>query len=156
QKYCNKSLGMEDGRIKDESIKASSHATSGCGSDPCSPYNGRLNGKVNAWVPQKNDLDKWLQVNLLNITEVTSVATQGVKLSSGAVLYVKSYKLKYSDNDDSSFQEHSTTFVGNADASSVVKNAINPPIVARYVRVHSFDYQGAVALRIELYGCVLN
>ena len=30
---------------------------------------------------------------------------------------------------------------------------MNPPIVARYIKVHPQTWQGFIALRVELYGC---
>lgn len=30
---------------------------------------------------------------------------------------------------------------------------MNPPIVARYIKIHPKTWQGFIALRVELYGC---
>ncbi|XP_028517886.1 neuropilin-2-like, partial [Exaiptasia diaphana] len=149
--YCNESLGMEDGRIKDGDITASSYWYM-CGPVPCRPYKGRLNSDA-AWLTATPSPNEYLQVDLLKITKLTSIATQGFPLGHYGARYTREYKLKYSNNVASSFQDHGTTFTGNTDANSVVKNAISPPIVARYVRVHSLSWQTTIALRIELYGC---
>ena len=71
------SLGLEDGRIQDGAISASS------------AYNiyyaaklGRLNlkakvGNVGAWCVLTRDANQWLQIDLGAGTTVTKVATQG-------------------------------------------------------------------------------
>ena len=87
------SLGMEDRRIQDSAMTASSfysnnHATK----------LGRLNlvaasGKAGAWCAKKNDANQWLQIDLGTPTTVTKVATQGRQDSSE---WVTSYSLSYS------------------------------------------------------------
>ena len=97
-----KALGMESGAIAESQITASSELNS---------YHGvtraRLHTKETdvysrgAWVPAKNDLNQWLQVNLGKITTVTHVATQGRNAYSPVQMVTK-YKLQFSD-DGASF-----------------------------------------------------
>jgi hypothetical protein len=47
----------------------------------------------------------------------------------------------------------SKIFEANNDSSSVVKYHIFPRIFARYVRLHPKTWQGACAVRTEVYGC---
>ena len=44
-------------------------------------------------------------------------------------------------------------FYGNADRNTVVKQELEPPIVARFLRIYPVKYNGRPALRLELYGC---
>ena len=42
---------------------------------------------------------------------------------------------------------------GNTDMSTVKRNNLTKPIVARYVRIHPTAWQTDVCLRAEFYGC---
>ena len=42
---------------------------------------------------------------------------------------------------------------GNTDMSTVKRNNLTKPIVARYVRIHATAWQTDVCLRAEFYGC---
>ena len=42
---------------------------------------------------------------------------------------------------------------GNTDMSTVKRNNLTKPIVARYVRIHPTVWQTDVCLRAEFYGC---
>lgn len=42
------------------------------------------------------------------------------------------------------------------DSSRVKNNHFSPPFVARYVRIHPFNYVQKPALRLELLGCDIN
>ena len=44
-------------------------------------------------------------------------------------------------------------FSGNADMDTVVKQELEPPIIARFLRIYPLNYQTFPALRLELYGC---
>ena len=44
-------------------------------------------------------------------------------------------------------------FVGSQDPFTVKKNAVVPPIVARYVRIHPTEWELDICLRAEFYGC---
>ena len=86
-------LGMEDGRIADIEMSASTIASSAHAAKL-----GRLNlaaasGKAGAWCAKKNNVNQWLQMDLGTSTTVTKVATQGRQDSSQ---WVTSYSLSYS------------------------------------------------------------
>ena len=87
------SLGIEDGRIQDSAMTASTIASSNHASKL-----GRLNqvaasGKAGAWCAKKNDVNQWLQIDVGTSTTVTKVATQG---RQDASQWVTSYTLSYS------------------------------------------------------------
>ena len=87
------SLGLEDGRIQDGAMSASSQ------------YNnyhaaklGRLNlearaGNVGAWCVLTRDANQWLQIDLGGGTTVTKVVTQG---RQDADQWVTTYAISYS------------------------------------------------------------
>lgn len=70
-------LGMENGSIPDDAIKASSELD-----DQHSASRARLNAKpdeekMGAWVPLESDENQWLQVDLGKVTRLTKIALQG-------------------------------------------------------------------------------
>ena len=91
--HCLMSLGLENGRIQDGAMTASS------------VYNnyhaaklGRLNlearaGNAGAWCVKKVDAHQWLQIDLGGGTTVTKIVTQGRQDSDQ---WVTSYAISYS------------------------------------------------------------
>jgi len=88
-------VGLEDGRIKDNQITASSHW------DNHEASGARLNNKykyVNnkiswgAWCTDVKDTHQYLSVDLGHVRAISGVATQGAILKS----FVKNYKMNYS------------------------------------------------------------
>ncbi|XP_052027777.1 coagulation factor VIII isoform X3 [Apodemus sylvaticus] len=47
-------------------------------------------------------------------------------------------------------------FFGNVDSSGIKHNSFNPPIIARYIRLHPTHFSIRSTLRMELMGCDLN
>ena len=88
-------LGVEDGRVPDPLMRASSFYNY-----YCSPFNGRLNRRRygrygGAWCAKRRDRRQWLQVDFGAYTRVSRIATQGRQNSAQ---WVKSYSLSYSKN----------------------------------------------------------
>ena len=48
---------------------------------------------------------------------------------------------------------HPQELLGNADNNTVVKQELDPPIVARFLRIYPLEYHQFRTLRLELYGC---
>ncbi|XP_015768212.1 PREDICTED: lactadherin-like isoform X3 [Acropora digitifera] len=165
---CNRSMGMESGKILNKQITASSkwnahHAA----------HQGRLNfqkvveegvaGKSGSWSALKNDKNQWLQVDLLREESVvTSVATQGRNRHpplGRRNQWVKSYKLQYSNNGvdfeyyKDARQNSAKVFAGNNDRDSIVRHYLNPPIRARYIRFQPIAWNRHISMRVGLNGC---
>ena len=97
---CLSPLGMEGFRIKDSQITTSSvlKGTTAYG------WQARLNqniGDWGAWCPDgssgkitERNYDQYIQIDLLNLTKITRIATQGRELSK-KMEYVKDYKISY-------------------------------------------------------------
>ena len=92
---------MEDGRIKDLQITASSVYKK---RSPF-PWLARLNRNIPSWgawcpditggtITEKN-YDQYIQIDLLNLTNITGIATQGRSYSNGKE-YARNYKISYS------------------------------------------------------------
>ena len=79
---CAAPLGMENGTIEDSQINASSAYHT----DYSGPEKARLHMKEEqsrdgyfrvGWLPNTNDKNQWLQINLTQVMNVTKIATQG-------------------------------------------------------------------------------
>ncbi|XP_044166438.1 discoidin, CUB and LCCL domain-containing protein 2-like [Acropora millepora] len=165
---CNKSLGMESGKILDKQITASSEWDANH-----TAHQGRLNfqevvegvvaKKSGSWSALIRDQNQWLQVDLLRQESVvTSVATQGRNKNSlwgEHNQWVQSYKLQYSNNGvDFEYykderQNSAKVFAGNNDRDSIVRHYLNPPIRARYIRFQPIAWNGHISMRVGLNGC---
>ena len=117
---CQDALGMENGLISDAQLSASSQWN-----DLEGAHRGRLHltevwdplHESGGWVSKLNDVNQWLQIDVLGLTRnyvrVTRVSTQGRESTSYGQLYVKTYKLQYS-NDGVNFQYYKESGSTNA------------------------------------------
>ena len=90
---CSMSLGIEDGRIPDSALTASTVYSSSCAATLARLNLAAASGKAGSWCAKKNDVNQWLQIDLGTPTTVTKVATQG-RQDSGQ--WITSYSLSYS------------------------------------------------------------
>ena len=90
-KACIEALGMEDGRIPDSAISASSFVN-----EDTHPRLVRLNSP-SAWVAAYNELKSWVQVDLGRDAMIKKIATQGKR---GSYLWVKTYTLSSRANEE--------------------------------------------------------
>ncbi|XP_007538277.1 coagulation factor VIII isoform X1 [Erinaceus europaeus] len=154
-KQCKTPLGMASGRIQDFQITASGQY------GQWAPKLARLHysGAVNAW--STKEPFSWIKVDLLAPMIVHGIMTQGArqKLSS---LYISQFIIMYSldGNKWQTYRGNSTgtlmVFFGNLDSSAIKHNVFDPPIIARYIRLHPTHYSVRSTLRMELMGCDLN
>ncbi|KFQ45995.1 Coagulation factor VIII [Nestor notabilis] len=153
---CSMPLGMEDRGIPDQRISASSYSTNVFSS--WSPARARLNmqGRTNAWRPKSNSPGEWLQVDFEVTKKVTAIITQGAK-AVFTHMFVTEFAVSTSQNG-----VHWTPvlqgskekiFKANQDHTSTVMNTLEPPLFARYVRIHPRQWHNHIALRIEFLGC---
>ncbi|XP_030844550.1 uncharacterized protein LOC579853 isoform X8 [Strongylocentrotus purpuratus] len=150
-------LGLESYIIPDSSLTASSEFSA-----DYAAKRGRLNlvreGNLKApWIARTNDANQWIQVDLLDLYRITSVATQGRQDSSQ---WVKSYKLACSTDgttfhtvqDISTNPAYDKIFTGNVDRNTIVTNILPVPQICRYVRLMPVKWFGYISLRMEIYG----
>ncbi|KAB0377036.1 hypothetical protein FD755_011480 [Muntiacus reevesi] len=158
---CKMPMGLSSGLIADSQIQASEFW------GYWDPTLARLNngGSYNAWIPEKlsRELNSqpWIQVDMQKEVLLTGIQTQGAKH------YLKSYYttefcVAYSSDKKNwrIFKGNSTKnvmyFGGNSDASTIKENHIDPPVVARYIRISPTGSYNKPALRLELQGCEVN
>jgi len=146
-------LGMEDGRILDSQVTASSQYSAFTKAAYARLHLISTPEKQGAWAAanKKYDPNPWLQVDLLRQVHVLAIATQG---RSGNPQWVTSYSLQ-SGNDGVMFIDYNEgqIFQGNENKGAVVKHELIPAITAKYIRVLPKTWNYWAAMRIELYGC---
>ncbi|XP_019647153.1 PREDICTED: discoidin, CUB and LCCL domain-containing protein 2-like [Branchiostoma belcheri] len=157
EEACISPLGMESGDISRDQITASSRD---CANDCGMTSFGRLHGN-DSWYPDKFATTEWIQIDLLEVKSVTGIQTQGHQRSN-TTYFVSSFKLQSSNKatDDwttygnSTYPKEDAIFDGNRDADTVKENLLDPPILARYIRVLPWTWSpNGVSLRLELLGC---
>uniref|UniRef100_A0A8D3B3L8 Discoidin domain-containing receptor 2 n=1 Tax=Scophthalmus maximus TaxID=52904 RepID=A0A8D3B3L8_SCOMX len=156
--HCRYALGMEDGRIRDDDITASSqwYETTG-------PQYARLNREEGegAWCPEgqlEPSDSQYLQVDLGRLTFLTVVGTQGRYARSSGNEYARAYRLNYSRDGLlwKSWRNRlgNTVMEGNKNAYTSVINDLHPPVITRHVRLIPVTrLSTTVCMRVELYGC---
>ncbi|NXA45809.1 FA8 factor, partial [Nothocercus julius] len=153
---CSMPLGMENGKIPDQRISASSYSTSVLSS--WSPSQARLNrqGRTNAWRPKANSPSEWLQVDFEVTKKVTAIITQGAR-AVFTNMFVKEFAVSSSQDGvrwTPLLQDgKEKIFQANRDHTGTVMNTLEPPLFARYVRIHPRRWHGHIALRTEFLGC---
>ncbi|XP_054829406.1 coagulation factor V [Eublepharis macularius] len=156
-KECKIPLGLAGGIIQDSQISASGHKIY------WEPKLARLDytGRYNAWSAEKKENGSWIQVDLRREVLITGIQTQGAKELTKH-LYTEEYFIAYSKNGKRwrAFRGNSTGtqkfFKGNSDGSGIKENHIDPPIVARYIRVYPTACYNRPTLRMELLGCEIE
>uniref|UniRef100_H3DH64 Discoidin domain-containing receptor 2 n=1 Tax=Tetraodon nigroviridis TaxID=99883 RepID=H3DH64_TETNG len=152
--HCRYALGMEDGRIPDEAITASSqwYKTTG-------PQYARLNQEKGdgAWCPEHLD-NQYLQVDLGRLTFLTVVGTQGRFARNTGNEFTSAYRLNYSRDGLlwKSWRNRlgNALIEGNKNTYASVINDLHPPIITRYIRLLPVTkHSPTVCMRVELYGC---
>ncbi|XP_069562025.1 discoidin domain-containing receptor 2 isoform X1 [Brachyistius frenatus] len=156
--HCRYALGMEDGRIKDNDITASSqwYETTG-------PRYARLNREEGdgAWCPEgqlEPSDSQYLQVDLSRLTFLTVVGTQGRYARNSGNEFARAYRVNYSRDGLlwKSWKNRlgNTVIEGNKNAYTSVINDLHPPIITRYIRlIPVTKLSTTVCMRVELYGC---
>ncbi|KXJ26121.1 Neuropilin-2 [Exaiptasia diaphana] len=147
---------MEDGRIKDSQLSASSSLRYELG-----PQRARLYSNVpdGSWIAGHNVAgQEYLQIDLLSSHVITHVATQGREYRYHQ--WVTKYYLKYEYRGEiwKSYRYGRIVkeFKGNVDKKSVVTNKLPSPIKTSAIRFVALEWHLYIALRVELYGCTAN
>ncbi|XP_019483170.1 PREDICTED: coagulation factor VIII isoform X2 [Hipposideros armiger] len=153
---CSIPLGMENKTISDAQITASSYLNNMFATWSPSQARLHLQGRTNAWRPQANNPEEWLQVDFQKTMKVTGIATQGVK-SLLTSMYVKEFLISSSQDGHNwtLFLQNGKVkfFQGNQDSFTPVVNSLDPPLLTRYLRIHPQRWVHQIALRLEVLGC---
>uniref|UniRef100_A0A8U8B4R9 Uncharacterized protein n=1 Tax=Geospiza parvula TaxID=87175 RepID=A0A8U8B4R9_GEOPR len=132
-------------------------------SDYWEPKLARLNnyGTYNAWSTTVEEELPWIQVDFRRQVLLTGIQTQGAKQFFKS-LYIQKYFLVYSKDKRAwnTFKGDSSPtgkiFDGNSNAYDIKENIIDPPIIARYIRLYPTEVYNRPTLRMELLGCEVD
>ncbi|XP_041481555.1 discoidin domain-containing receptor 2-like [Lytechinus variegatus] len=161
---CRYPLGMNDKTIKDEQLSASSVYMNNTLS--FGPQNARLhlNQGAGAWCPvnaqpESSGHYEYLQVDLLNLTVILALSTQGRWDTDFGNEFTSRFRLELSRDGGKTWIRYvqmtgEEVFIGNRDTNSQITVHISPPIVAQVLRIIPVvQVQTPVCMRVELYGC---
>ncbi|XP_022103672.1 lactadherin-like [Acanthaster planci] len=151
-------LGMEDGRIPDGSITASSFFSNDAN---YAPPRARLNtqGFPAAWADAgQSDPNPWIQVDFNTFVYVTALITQGRGDPPYNVQRVTQYQVMFSDDGEAWSQESNedgtpTKFPGNIVIDSEVTTRFSRAIHTRFLRILPTDWTSHCSMRFEVVGC---
>uniref|UniRef100_A0AAX7VW76 F5/8 type C domain-containing protein n=1 Tax=Astatotilapia calliptera TaxID=8154 RepID=A0AAX7VW76_ASTCA len=147
---CSLPLGLQRKSIPDGSFSASSSHSSFLRTWKPSLARLHQEGGANAWRPMNNNPHEWLQVDLEKVRRITGVITQGAR-SLMTQMMVTEFSVT------SSLDGHSWSLcqsgMGNDDPDEEAINVFEPPLFARYIRIHPRGWIKDIALRLEVLGC---
>ncbi|XP_038060459.1 retinoschisin-like [Patiria miniata] len=146
---------MEDGRIRDERITASSFRFNLAS---YVPPRARLNiqGHAAGWVSNySTDRSPWIQVDFVGTVTITGLITQG---RGDMDYWVTEYQVTYSEDGQS--WHHVTDadgtpikFPGNKDRNTLVTTRLPFALRTRILRIHPTDWHWHCSMRFEVIGC---
>ncbi|KAJ1190526.1 hypothetical protein NDU88_007264, partial [Pleurodeles waltl] len=108
------------------------------------------------WSPLESNSQQWLQIDLGDKVEITSVATQGRYGSSD---WVTSYVLLFSDTGHNwkHYRQENIiwAFRGNTNADTIVQHKFQHSIKTRFLRFvpMRWNVNGKIGMRVEVFGC---
>uniref|UniRef100_A0A8D9E443 Discoidin domain-containing receptor 2 n=1 Tax=Cacopsylla melanoneura TaxID=428564 RepID=A0A8D9E443_9HEMI len=159
QEECRSPLGMEEGKIPDHAITASSsYELKSVG-----PQNARIRNEKNggAWCPKaqiSSDVHEYLEINLMRSHLITLTETQGRFGNGQGQEYAEGFLVEYwrdSLNRWIIYNENGSKILsGNINTYLEVRQELVFPFVAQKVRFIPYSvYPRTVCMRVELYGC---
>ena len=159
---CGDSLGMENGRISDAQLSASSSYEI----NSVGPLQARLNNNNGggAWCPKSfiseaAGSQEFLEIDLGQEHRVTGVITQGRFANGLGQEFTEYFRVQYwrmgmNDFADYADAEGNDLFTGNRDTYTEVETGFEPPVTASRVRIVPFSYHPrTICMRVELLGC---
>ncbi|KZC04736.1 Discoidin domain-containing receptor 2, partial [Dufourea novaeangliae] len=156
---CILPLGMEEGKIPDDAITASSsYETKSVG-----PQNARIRQEKNggAWCPKaqiSNAIREYLEIDLTRYHLITWTETQGRFGNGQGQEYAEAFFLEYWR--DTKWHQYKNlkgdrVLRGNSNTYLVEKQKLDLPFVASRVRFVPYSqHPRTVCMRVEIYGCL--
>ncbi|XP_038060464.1 lactadherin-like [Patiria miniata] len=150
-------LGMEDGRIPDERITASSFWQNRADH---APPRARLNtqGYAAAWcnAGSTDNISPWIQVDFVGTVTITGLITQG--RGDNDRQRVEEYQVTYSEDGQAwnyviDADDTTMKFPGNKDSNTLVTTRLPFTLRTRILRIHPTDWNEHCSMRFELIGC---
>ncbi|KYN19447.1 Discoidin domain-containing receptor 2, partial [Trachymyrmex cornetzi] len=158
---CILPLGMEEGKIPDEAITASSSYEM----KSVGPQNARIRQEKNggAWCPKaqiSSAIREYLEIDLTRDHLITWTETQGRFGNGQGQEYAEAFFLEYWRHEKwHQYKDLRGNKVlrGNSNTYLVEKQKLDLPFVASRVRFVPYSqHPRTVCMRVEIYGCVWN
>ncbi|XP_073975548.1 discoidin domain-containing receptor 2-like isoform X3 [Rhodnius prolixus] len=158
---CMAALGMEEGRIPDTAISASStYEIKSVG-----PQNARIRQELNggAWCPKaqiSSEVREYLEVDLSRNHLVTKTETQGRFGNGQGQEYAESFLVEYWRESLNQWVVYKNArgqkvLAGNTNTYLVVHQELDLPFIASKVRFIPYsEHPRTVCMRVEIYGCL--
>ncbi|XP_038052366.1 lactadherin-like [Patiria miniata] len=154
-------FGMEDGRIPNESITASSvHPNRANFAPTRARLNLQVKGGAAAWCNVGHDeTHPWIQLDLGSDATITGVITQG---RGDHPDWVTEFKVAYSDDGQEwtdVIDNGSSTpmkFPGNSDQNTHVTTTFPKAFRAWFLRILPTQFHEYCCMRFEVLGCTIN
>ena len=108
-----------------------------------------------AWTGTRDNLDQWIQADLITTHRIESVTTQGMPASGWLICWATSYYVRYS-RDGTSWVQISTVFTANEDRDTKKTNRLPDNIVARYIRLSPNSWERYICIRFDVTGCAVT
>ncbi|XP_072017844.1 lactadherin-like [Amphiura filiformis] len=155
---CQDPAGIEDGRIRDDQLMASSEFAAAI-------YHGVRNARLNrpvlggttgAWSAQTNDINQWVQVDLGGVTHVTGIMIQGrvdedqwvTKFQVQSSKHGNCWKYVKTPNGQGDME-----FNGSTDRNTVVVVLFPSPVRASFIRIRPTAWHNHISMRFEVLAC---
>eukprot|EP00927_Polykrikos_kofoidii_P054023 TRINITY_DN48518_c0_g1_i1.p1 TRINITY_DN48518_c0_g1~~TRINITY_DN48518_c0_g1_i1.p1 ORF type:complete len:398 (+),score=73.44 TRINITY_DN48518_c0_g1_i1:74-1267(+) len=140
--------GLTSKVISDKAILASSYYMNNPRHGFGQMWRARISNSDTAWRSAKDDMEQCIKWDFGRLKKVTAVQTKGNFVDP---LWVTKYQLSYSV-DGSEWARLGRTFAGNSDQDTLEQHAIDPPFVAKMVRLHPTAWQDHISMRVEFLG----
>lgn len=147
---CSSALGPGSKENPDSAFSASSSYNA-----YTPPSHALLNTKkasgAGAWCSKTNVRGQWIQIDFKRVVKITRLASQG---RDDANQWVKSYTIQYGLTKYFEDYNKGVIYPANSDRHTVIGNVLEPPIIARYIRVLPQTWYGHMSMRLQFYGCI--
>ncbi|XP_076817488.1 C4b-binding protein-like [Clavelina lepadiformis] len=153
--YTHCPIGIKEGKVPDKAMTASSYFYKGHEAYRARLENQKSHDHIGAWIPRRNLIGEWLQVDLGYPMKITGVMTQGRPTDIPA--WITSFKISYGISPDRMQMikrgGRDVIFAGNTDTTSKKTTVFPTPVLARYIRLVVRSWQAFIALRLEYLSC---
>ncbi|XP_022902114.1 discoidin domain-containing receptor 2-like [Onthophagus taurus] len=157
---CRAPLGMQEGRIPDHAITASSSYEA----KSVGPQNARLRMEKNggAWCPKaqiSSEVREYLEIDLQKNHLITWTETQGRFGNGQGQEYAEAFLVEYWRSSLNQWVVYKDSrgekvLTGNSNTYLVVRQRLELPFIANKVRFIPYsEHPRTVCMRVELYGC---
>lgn len=147
---CVSPLGPASKENPDSVFSASSIANNNHSPSRAKLGTTKVGSQAGAWAALYNNFGQWIQIDFTKVVKITRIASQG---RDDANQWVTSYKIRFGLTRYFEDYNKGNTFQGNSDRKTIVGNVLEPPIVARYIRILPVTWYGHISMRLQFYGC---